>query len=127
MKNLFFLLIASLLLTTIACDKDDDCEAGQLSTNIVGEWSVTALGLPAGDVKFNANGTLEDVDDVLIDGEIGGIAVDEKTYVVTSNEAFTLRAMQGANFVEQDVDVISYTCDEIVAEILGFQFTLRRN
>ena len=85
MKNLFFLLIASLLLTTIACDKDDDCEAGQLSTNIVGEWSVTALGLPAGDVKFNANGTLEDVDDVLIDGEIGGIAVDEKTYVVTSN------------------------------------------
>lgn len=125
MKNLFFLLIASLLLTTISCGKDD-CEAGQLSTNIVGEWSVTALGFPAGDVKFNANGTLEDVDDALIDGEIGGVAVDEKTYVVTSNDAFTLRATQGANFVEQDVDVISYTCDEIIAEILGFQFTMRR-
>lgn len=125
MKNFFYLLLSATLIFTSACG-DDDCEAGNLETNIVGEWSVTALGLPAGDVRFNANGTLEDIDDALIDGEIGGVAVDEKTYVVTSNDAFTVRATQGANFVEQDVDVISYNCDEIVAEILGFQFTLRR-
>ena len=126
MKNLLFLLLSATLLTFFSCGQDDDCNEDSLENVIVGEWRVTALGLPVGDVEFNANGTFVDEDDLIIDGEIGGVAVDEKTYVVNSNDSFTLRATQGSNAVTQDVDVISFNCDEIDTEIQGFSFKLNR-
>ena len=125
MKTILFSLItASLIL--LSCNKDDDCTPGTLETTIVGEWGVTTLGIPAGDVEFHANGELTDNDDALIAGEVGGVILDQKSYTVNSNSSFTLRAENGANFIEYDVDVISYTCDEIKIEVSGISATMKR-
>lgn len=126
MKNLFFLLISASILAFSACDKDDDCEATDLDTTIIGEWTVTAIGLPAGDVEFNANGTFIDENDALIGDEIGGVPVEGKSFVVNSNTSFTVFATQGTNSLEQDVNVTSFTCDEINMEVQGFNFKMTR-
>lgn len=128
MKILNLLLLAALLMTS-ACKKDDDddpCVATDLSETIVGKWNVTALEMNLGDVEFKSDGTLIDPDDVLIGGEVGGVILDEKSYVVTSNESFTATAEKGSNSVEFDYDVITFTCDEIKLDVLGVVATMSR-
>src|SRR5687767_15647637 len=110
MKNLFFYLVGAMLLTLTACDKDD-CEAGDLDTNIVGEWNVQLAGLTIGQVDFNANGTVVDQSGVLIDNQIGGITVTSKSYDVPNNNTITLTGSDGTTSIDTDVDVNSYNCD----------------
>lgn len=126
MKNLFFLLIASMLLITIACDKNKDCDAGQLSTNIVGEWNITFAGVAIAQVEFRANGDLIDPLGLLVPDLIGGVVVDEKTYVVQSNTLIRLTGSNSMGSVNYDVDVSSYDCDEVVVDVQGTEYTLKR-
>lgn len=125
MKNLCYALFSLLLVASYSCKKED-CAPGELSTNIVGEWTVTSLGFVAGDVEFNANGSLVDQEDVLIGGEIGGVILNEKSYMVESNTRFSVRAANGTNFIESDVEVLRYTCDEMTIEVAGFEATMKR-
>ena len=126
MKNLFFLLLSATLLTLTSCDKD--CEPGSLESVIVGEWDLLVQGVFIGEVEFESDGTLVDPGDALIGGEINGVTLDRKSYTVHSDELFTVRAqnLQGTSSINADADVSSYTCDEIVANASGFDFTLRR-
>ena len=128
MKNLFYFFLASLTLAFVSCGKDDDdCNnPGDLDTVIVGEWGVTAIGIPLGTVTFNANGTLTDEDDVLIGGEIGGVMFDQKSYEVKSNTLLELTASDGTNSISTDANITSYTCDEIEGDIQGIDFTMQR-
>lgn len=130
MKNLFYFLLASLTLTFIACG-DDECNPGNLDTNIIGTWDVSTdvsgVLIPVGTVQFNANGTVTDLDGALIPNEIGGVPLDNKTYEVQSNTMLVLTASSGPASVDLDVNVISYTCDEIVVETQGTEFTLKRD
>jgi len=126
MKNLFFLILSATLLTLTSCNKD--CDPGSLESVIVGEWDLSVAGVPVGGVEFKEDGELIDVNDALIGGEINGNILDRKSYTVHSDALFTVRAqnVQGTSSINADADVSSYTCDEIVANASGFDFTLRR-
>jgi hypothetical protein len=126
MKNLFFLLISALILSLSACDKDEDCEPGELNTNIVGEWNVKLEGLSLAQVEFRANGDFVDQSGFLVPDEIAGITVETKTYTIPSNVVIRMIASNSLGSVNYDVDVISYTCDEIVVDVNGTEYTLER-
>ncbi len=128
MKILNLLLFASLLLISAACNKDDDADpCTDLGDTIVGSWSLTALGMDLGDVEFKADGTLLDPDDALIGGEVGGVILDEKSYVVNGNTSFTATAEKGSNSVEVEYDVTAFDCDEITLDVLGIVAKMNRN
>jgi hypothetical protein len=120
-----YLLTFFTLIFLNAC-KDDDCVAGDLDATIVGEWKVTILGIAAGDIEFQSDGTLVDADEAIINNEIGGQPVTEKTYTVNSNSSITVTAANSTGSVSTDLDVHSYTCDEIDMDILGLNATLKR-
>ena len=128
MKNLFFLLISASLLTLMSCDKDEDCNPGSLETNIVGEWNVTITGLPLPvvQVEFRANGDLVDQSGVLVEDVILGMTVESKTYSVPSDTIITLTASNSLGSLDYNVDVVSYTCDEIIVIDQGTEYTLKR-
>lgn len=127
MKNLL-VVFAALLIILSSCNKDEDCVAGDLDTNIVGTWDVIAVGTNTGQVEFKANGDLVDPDDALIGGESGGQPFDIKTYVVSSNSLLTLKAENNlGGSVEYDLDITNYDCDKIEFELLGFTGSLNRD
>ena len=125
MKNVFYLLIFSTIVFA-SCKKDDNCDDTNLSTTIVGEWSVSALGFVVGDVEFKSDGTLIDVDDVLVGGEIGGQPLDEKSYTVNGNSSITVRAENNSGSLEFDFDVSEYSCEEISMDVSGIPASLDR-
>ncbi len=127
MKIINFLLLAFLLAVSVACNKDDDAPCTDLADTIVGSWSVIALGIDMGDVEFKSDGTLIDPDGALIDAVAGGVVLDEKSYNVNGNVAFTATAEKGDNSVELEYDVISIECDEIDISMFGFAATMKRN
>lgn len=126
MKIFNLLIFASLLLVSVACNKDEDEPCTSLSSTIVGSWSITALGMDLGDVEFKSDGTLIDPDEALIGGEVGGIVLDEKSYVVNSNSSFTATAEKGSNSVEFEYEVTAFTCDEITLDVLGIVAKMNR-
>lgn len=127
MKILNLLLLASLLAVSIACNKDEDDPCTDLGDTIVGSWSVNALGMDVGDVEFKSDGTLIDPDGVLVEGEVGGVILDEKSYVVHADTSFTCIASKGSNSLSFDYDVISFSCDEIKMDVIGIVATMSRN
>lgn len=116
-----------ILLVAAACKKDDKCEEGDdLALVIVGRWDVKVFGLIAGEVEFKADGTLIDVNNVIIDGQSGGMDLEDKSYVVLSNSLLQVRAEDGGQSVEHNLDITSYSCDEIRTTIVGFEVVLDR-
>jgi hypothetical protein len=127
MKSYILSFLTLTILLTTAC-KDDDCVAGSLETVIVGEWTVSVGSLSVGDVEFEANGNLIDPNGILIDGDVGGgVFLNNKSYNVESNSRFSVRADNGVDFVEYDIDVSDFNCDEIFMESLGANLKLSRN
>jgi hypothetical protein len=128
LKIFNLLLLASLLAVSAACNKDDDDPScTDLGDTIVGSWSISALEMDLGDVEFKADGTLIDPDDALIGGEVGGVVLDEKSYVVNSNSSFTAKAEKGSNSVEFEYEVTAFSCDEITLDVLGIVAKMTRN
>lgn len=123
MKNLFLLVITMFALA--ACSKDDDCNDETLATTIVGGWNVYFGSLQQGAVEFQADGTLIDGTDALIGGEAGGMPLDEKSYEI-NGDVLSLTAANDAGSVSVDMDVTSYTCDQIEIDFGGLHFELRR-
>ena len=126
MRNIVLPVIA-LFLLIISCKKDEECNPGHLTNNVIGEWSVAYSSLTLGDIKFEANGTLVDVNNVLFAGGIGGGNFDEKSYIVNSDSSFTVKAVTGPTTYMFDFIVTNYTCDEIDANTSGVEVKLTRN
>ncbi|MEM1322712.1 MAG: hypothetical protein AAGG75_20775 [Bacteroidota bacterium] len=121
-KQLFLIPLALIVLLLSSCG-DDDCAAPTLSDNIVGEWSVQ-LG---GDVEFKANGELVDLDGSLIEGEINGVPLAQKTYQVMGDTLLSLTASDGGvNALGVDFDVDDNQCNEITLSILGIPLKMTR-
>lgn len=125
MKNFFFLLLCSMIIAISACG-DDDCEPGQLETNIVGEWNVTLSGLTFATVEFRANGDFIDQSGYLVPDTILGLPVESKTYSVPSDTTITLTAGSSFGNLDYNVDVLSYTCDDVTVNVQGTEYILKR-
>ncbi|HJW28797.1 MAG TPA: hypothetical protein VJ508_06045 [Saprospiraceae bacterium] len=124
MKYLLFSL--ALLCSVLACSKDNNCNAESLSTAIVGKWKVVVFGQTTGDVEFKADGTLIDEDDALIGGEVGGVVLDEKSYTIHSDDLMSVKAEKNSNEIEYDLDISSFSCDEIVFDLGGIPGSLQK-
>lgn len=123
MKHLLYLFLFASSVALTSCDKDDDCNADNLSSVIVGEWDVTVLGVVAGEVEFESNGNLIDNSEVLVDSEVG----DDLSYTVSGNSSITLRAEDATSFQEDTYTVTEFDCDEIKVDTgLGIIATLKR-
>lgn len=118
---MYFFLFATVALTS--CKKDENCNAGSLSSVIVGEWNVTVLGVVAGDVEFKSDGDFIDNSEILVDSEIG----DDLSYTVSGNTSITLRAEDATSFQEDTYTVTEFDCDEVKVDTgLGIIATLKR-
>jgi len=124
----FILLLLPLFLIT-SCDGDDDsvsCEADSLSEIIVGTWEAD---YDPNTVTFNADGTLDDPNEVVIGGEVNGIVFTEKTYEVISDTELYVRAQEPnnpTNNVDATLDVTSFDCDEFSIELFGITGTFTK-
>ena len=129
MKNLLYYFLALTLIIATSCDKDDDkCE--NLDTAIIGSWEITVFPIAQGDVEFKANGDLIDLDNTFLAAEIGGVSLDKRTYDIETDSTFSVRAESSVSpqlFVEYDVTVRSFTCDEMDITVLGANGTMERN
>ena len=124
MKHLLYLFL-SLTLVLASCDKDDDdcTNESSLSSVIVGEWDVTALGIVVGEVEFRADGTMEDVDETLVEQESG----DELTYSVNNNSSITITIEDDNGGTQNETyNVTSFDCDEIDIDAGISVVTLKR-
>jgi hypothetical protein len=133
MKSTFlkFSLLAMLPLFLFTSCEDDDsdvaaCEADSLSEVIVGTW---LSDYDPNTVTFNADGTLNDPDDVVFAAEVNGVVFSEKTYEVRSNTELYVKATDPNdpnNSADATIDVTSFDCDEFVISIAGFTGTFTR-
>ena len=119
MKSLLFLLIA-VSLVLYACEKEDEgCTPGKLETNIIGEWKVSVLDLPAGKVVFHANGDLDADPNILTNAYFGSDTLGQKSYVVESDSSVTVTATNNGSVQTSVLTVIDYTCDQINMKTTG--------
>lgn len=129
MKNLLYYFLALTMIIATSCDKDDDkCE--NLDTAIIGSWEVTVFPIAQGNVEFKANGDLIDTDNTFLAAQVGGVTLDRKTYTIETDSTFSVRAESSVTpqaFVEYDVTVRDFTCDDMSITVLGVNGTMERN
>lgn len=116
-----FLLIPILMLAT-SCQKDD-CDAPPVGQNIVGTWQVDNQ---SGSVVFQADGTLLDPNDLLINGEVNGMVLDQKTWMLIPGDYLLLRAENGSTALESDFFITRNDCNRISLEVFFVAVDLRR-
>ena len=123
MKHLLYLFLFASSVALTSCDKDDDCNADNLNSVIVGEWDVTLAGVVLGQVEFQSDGDLVDNTELLLDSEVG----DDLSYTVSGNTSITLRAEDATSFQEDTYTVTEFDCDEVKIDTgLGVITTLKR-
>jgi len=129
MKNLLYYFLALTLIIATSCDKDDD-ECENLDTAIIGSWEVTVFPFAQGDVEFKANHDLIDADNTFLEAQIGGTTLDKKTWAIENDSTFSVRAESSVMpqlFVEYDITVRSFTCDQMDITVLTVNGTMERN
>ena len=115
-------LLFLLLLTSTACG--EQCTAPDLAENIVGNWRIIPVGI---NVELRADGSLIDPDGGLIEGELNGVVLDEKSYEVLGADLLKVRAESGNQFLEVEYAVPSNFCDELrMNGPLGLELNLIR-
>lgn len=124
--NLMLLFISSMVLLSACKKEEDSCPADDLSSVLVGTWTVSAVGQEIGEVEFKADGTLIDEDDILIAAESNGTILDEKTYTVPSNQLLQVKASKDAQFISADLTVTAFTCDQVNLMVFNIEATLTR-
>jgi hypothetical protein len=118
-------IVATTLFT--ACKKDEatpPCTPPALAKNIIGTWNAKAIVLgqtESGKVTFNADGTVVDTDDFLINASIGGQALTDKTWTVSADEKeLKIKASKtGVGSMTETYDIKSQTCSSIEAVYFG--------
>ena len=126
--SIFFFGLVLFSFTISSCNKDKDtCSDPKLTENIVGKWKVAVANSL---VEFKSDGTVVDVDDVIISGESNGTAFTVKTYTVTGDDKVKLKAAleDGSSFAEVEFTVTTNDCDKLVLALpsLGVSMTLER-
>lgn len=130
-KLISFFLLSSILLFSLAissCNKDDDsCSAPTLTDNIVGKWKVATTNSIA---EFKSDGTIVDIDDVIISGESNGMVFNVKTYTIVNEETMKAKAATetGNLFAEVEFSVTKNECNVITFSLptLGVSMDLTR-
>ncbi len=115
------LLIPVLLLAT-SCRKDD-CEAPPIGENIVGTWKVDGQ---SGSVVFQEDGTLLDPNDLLIDGEVDGMILDEKSWMIIPGDYLLLSATNQSTLLESEFFIARNDCNRISLELFFLTVDLKR-
>lgn len=105
-----------------SCQKDD-CDAPPVGQNIVGTWKVDNQ---SGSVVFQADGTLLDPNDLLIDGEVNGMVLDNKTWMLVPGDYLLLSADNGSTSLESEFYITRNDCNRITLEVFFVAVDLRR-
>ena len=116
-----YLLVPVLMLVT-SCQKDD-CDAPPVGQNIVGTWKVDNQ---SGSVVFQADGTLLDPNDLLIDGEVNGMVLDNKSWMLVPGDYLLLSADNGSTSLESEFYISRNDCNRITMEVFFVAVDLRR-
>jgi len=103
---------------------NDDCEPGTLSETIVGTWKY-ASSMP-GTFEFQADGTLIDPDGAILEGEVNGVMLEEKSWRIDADGNLILRAASGGTFQESTLMVDGFECDKITLSAFGFPVQIER-
>lgn len=123
MKLRFVLIVLLPLLVLITSCQKDDCEAPPVGENIVGTWQVDGQ---SGTVVFQADGTLLDPNDLLIDGEVNGMVLDEKSWMLVPGDYLLLRAENGSTSLESEFYIAGNDCNRISLEVFFVAVDLKR-
>lgn len=121
LRKIILLTFAVSLLFLMSCKKD--CEAPALSENIIGKWEVVLSGDQA---EFKSDGTLIDPDDAIIGGEINGVVLDQKSFMVLPGDSLFVEAKSGSSKIDATFPVTKNECDEITLEFLGIGVGMTR-
>ena len=119
LRVILFFAVASL--TLVSCG-DDSCDV--LEETIVGTWESAPLG--EGEFQFLSDGTLVDDNDLLIEAEINGSPLGDKSWRVENGNKLFVRATDGTQFLEAELNVPSFDCDQITVEQLGISINFDR-
>ncbi|MCF8237766.1 MAG: hypothetical protein K9I85_06395 [Saprospiraceae bacterium] len=116
------ILLMPVLLLMASCKKDD-CEAPPVGENIVGTWKVDSQ---SGTVVFQEDGTLLDPNDLLISGEVNGMVLDEKTWMLIPGDYLLLTASNQSSSLESEFYIARNDCNRISLEVFFLTVDLRR-
>ncbi len=132
MKNLIFLFVGLLLMTTAtSCKKDkvedkveDTCTPPELKKNIVGTWESRDASGSQSMIEFKDDGTYDDPDDAIVGGASQGVAYTYKTYEILSETEIKFKAAAPAGsgssgYVASTFDVKDNQCDVIKLNLSG--------
>jgi hypothetical protein len=118
--------------TMTSCKKEEAaaCTPPALAKNIIGTWTGSAAVLgqtTSGKVTFNADGTVLDPNNFLIEGSINGQSLTTKTWTVSSNEKeLTVTASKsGVGSLSETYDIKSQACSTIEATAFGGLATVK--
>ncbi len=116
------ILLIPVLLLVSSCRKDD-CEAPPVGDNVVGTWKVDS---ESGTVVFQADGTLIDPNDLLIDGEVNGMVLDQKTWMIVPGDYLLLSAQNQSTSLESEFYIARNDCNHISLEMFFLTVDLKR-
>ena len=119
LKYSFLLLTFSVF--AVGCG-DDSCDV--LEETIVGTWESAPLG--EGEFQFLSDGSLVDDNDLLIEAEFNGSPLNDKTWRVENDNKLFVRASDGSQFLEAELNVPTFDCDVITVEQLGISIEFSR-
>lgn len=115
------LLIPAVLLVS-SCRKDD-CEAPPVGENIVGTWKIEGQ---SGSVVFLEDGTLLDPNDLLISGEVNGMVLDEKSWMIIPGDYLSLTAANQSSSLGSEFYIARNDCNRISLEVFFVTVDLKR-
>lgn len=121
LRNLSILFLAASFLL-ISCGEDPVCDV--LADTLPGTWNVTNLAGTSGEIVLNADGSLEDSDNILIEYENNGVMGDIKTWSLSDSTDLTFTAMidptLGSGSASVTTSVTSFDCDQVTLDVGGF-------
>jgi hypothetical protein len=124
LKSTLLIIGAAVAMLASSCD---NCVAPALSENIIGSWTEKTSD---SQVEFRADGTLDDPDDLLVGGEINGVALTLKSYTVDDASmmlTLTAYAPDSISSISSEVEITSNECDELEFSVLFIPVTLDRD
>ncbi|MDF1696198.1 MAG: hypothetical protein P1U56_10215 [Saprospiraceae bacterium] len=116
------LLLGLFIATTLFASCGSDCELTELDEIILGEWT-----LNGSDITFNADGTMDDPDNVF-EAEINGVSLQDKTYTLDGNSTINIKSSSEdpPASLSFSYEVTEYDCDEIKMTAFILTLTLKR-
>ncbi|MAT55915.1 MAG: hypothetical protein CMN32_15690 [Saprospirales bacterium] len=122
-----FLPLSILVLTLIACNKDDDsgsdCGPETIETTIVGTWTETPIFGIGDEVTFNGDMSGSCTEESLFSTELNGNVANTFTWAI---QADTLLELDYPNGIGVTYTVKSVACNDLTLDWGGFTVKLKR-